>query len=46
VGCAFLFLRFGHILLQLLQGKDVSLLGDEAQDALRMKQDDSLEQNA
>jgi C4-dicarboxylate transporter DctQ subunit len=41
IGFAMLFLRFGHVLILLLQGKEAHLLGDEAKDALKMKQEET-----
>ncbi|MEO7335805.1 MAG: hypothetical protein ABIV63_04405 [Caldimonas sp.] len=36
VGFALAFLRFGEVLYRLLTGKHVRLLGDEAEDALKL----------
>ena len=38
IGFGLLILRFGQTLLRLLRGEDVSLLGDEAEEALRHRE--------
>lgn len=40
VGFALLFVRFGQVLYRLLAGKEVHLLGDEVEDALKLRVDD------
>jgi len=39
IGFALLFLRFGQALVRLIRGEEVSLLGDEAEEALRHRED-------
>ena len=39
VGFGLLFFRFGQALVRLLRGEEVSLLGDEAEEALRHRED-------
>ena len=39
IGFALLALRFGQVLYRLATGQDAHLLGDEAQDALKMRED-------
>lgn len=39
IGFAFLFFRFGQLLYQLATGKEVHLLGDEVEDALKLRED-------
>lgn len=39
LGFALLTLRFGQVFWRLLRGQDAQLLGDEAQDALKLRQD-------
>lgn len=41
VGYAFLFFRFGQVLYRLLAGKEAHLLGDEVEDALKLRVDDA-----
>jgi len=41
VGYAFLFFRFGQLLYRLLSGKEVHLLGDEVEEALKLRSDDA-----
>src|SRR5690625_7412519 len=36
VGFGLMFLRFVQVLIDLIRGKDVSLVGDEAEDALQL----------
>jgi len=43
LGFALLALRFAQVLYRLLSGKEAHLLGDEAADALKLKQDDAEE---
>jgi C4-dicarboxylate transporter DctQ subunit len=40
VGYALLFLRFGQVLYRLLAGKEVHLLGDEVEEALKLRVDE------
>lgn len=40
VGFALLAFRFSQVLWQLVSGKEVHLLGDEAEDALKLKEDE------
>ncbi|MBK5104205.1 MAG: TRAP transporter small permease, partial [Burkholderiales bacterium] len=40
VGYAFLFFRFGQVLYRLITGKEAHLLGDEVEDALKLRTDD------
>lgn len=40
LGYALLFLRFSQVLFRLITGKDVHLIGDEVQDALKLRADD------
>ena len=39
LGYAFLFFRFGQVLYRLLTGKEAHLLGDEVEDALKLRTD-------
>ncbi len=39
LGYAFLFFRFGQVLYRLIAGKEVHLLGDEVEEALKLKVD-------
>lgn len=39
-GFGFLFFRFGQVLYQLLTGKEVHLLGDEVEEALKLRSDE------
>lgn len=39
LGYAFLFFRFGQVLYRLLAGKEVHLLGDEVEEALKLRVD-------
>ncbi|HUH61093.1 MAG TPA: TRAP transporter small permease [Candidimonas sp.] len=39
IGFALLFLRFSEVLYNMLSGKDVQLLGDEVEDALKYRSD-------
>lgn len=39
LGYGFLFFRFGQLLYQLLRGKEVHLLGDEVEEALKLRSD-------
>ncbi len=41
LGFALLALRFTQVLLRLISGKDAHLLGDEAQEALKLKEQDT-----
>ncbi|MCG6950851.1 MAG: TRAP transporter small permease [Betaproteobacteria bacterium] len=41
IGGALLFLRFGQLLVRLIRGKEVHLLGDEAQEAIRQQLDET-----
>jgi len=40
IGFALLALRFGQVLFRIAAGKEAHLLGDEAKDALKLKQDE------
>ncbi len=40
VGFALLFLRFGQVLYQIIAGKEAHLLGDEVEEALKLRADD------
>jgi len=40
LGYALLFLRFGQVLYRLLAGKEAHLLGDEVEDALKLRVDE------
>jgi len=39
-GFGFLFIRFGQVLYQLLTGKEAHLLGDEVEEALKLRSDE------
>jgi len=41
LGFALLFFRFGQVLVRTLEGKQTALLADEAEDALKLRADDS-----
>lgn len=42
IGFALLFFRFAQVLYNMLQGKEVHLLGDEVEDALKYRSDEDL----
>lgn len=41
IGYGLLFVRFGQLLYRLIMGKEVHLLGDEAEDALKLRNDEA-----
>ncbi len=46
LGFLLLSLRFMQVLMRLIRGEDAHLLGDEAQDALKLRADDTADSNS